>query len=352
MQDQLLRFDAEVKYLTDSDLLSKLERIFVFEKKCTDAILLGLKEIKARRLYITAGYSSLFEMLVKFYKLSETIAYQKISTLRLIEAVPLAQEALLNNEVNSSTLAEVQSFINKTEKASESKMPSSEKENLVKEIKGKTLKETKELLGDKNPEFNLPPDREKPLTSNLTLLQIKVDTNTMSVINELKSLLSHQVPDGNLKEILKIMAEMSLEQIKKRKGINYKTPKNNKVEKTSKEENSETAFAQNCKSDVNSQPLIKIEETKSPVSAKPCVKRSRYISREVRRAVSKRAEGQCEHIHPDSGERCQSRHQLEFDHAQAFSQGGSNELDNIFLKCRNHNLFRTKETHGFWYQAK
>lgn len=190
-------------------------------------------------------------------------------------------------------------------------------------------------MGDKNPEFNLPPDREKPLTSNLTLLQIKVDADTMSVINELKSLLSHQVPDGNLKEILKIMAEMSLEQIKKRKGINYKTPKNNKVEKTSKEENSETAFAQNCKSDVNSQPLIKIEETKSnttknieeitsksilnckeiknksmnvaetpmtteetksPVSAKPCAKRSRYISREVRRTVSKRAEGQCEHM--------------------------------------------------------
>lgn len=320
-------------------------------------------------------------MLVKFYKLSETIAYQRLAALRLIEVVPLAQEALLNNEVNSSTLAEVQSFINKTEKANESKMPNSEKENLVKEIKGKTLKETKELLGDKNPEFNLPPDREKLMTSKLTLLQIKVDAETMAVIAELKSLLSHQVPDGNLKDILKIMAETSLEQIKKRKGINEKTSKNNKVEKTSKEDNTEATFVQKCKSNVKSQPFIKTEEltnkpilnskeikskspintvdttlnteeAKSPISPKPCVKRSRYISRDVRRAVFKRAEGQCEHIHSGSGGRCQSRHQLEFDHVQAFSQGGSNEVDNLFLKCRSHNLFRTKETHGYWYQAK
>jgi hypothetical protein len=55
MNGQLLKFETEVKNLSDSDLMSRLSRIFEYEKKCGDAILLGLKEIKARRLYVTAG---------------------------------------------------------------------------------------------------------------------------------------------------------------------------------------------------------------------------------------------------------------------------------------------------------
>jgi hypothetical protein len=200
--------------------------------------------------------------------------------------------------------------------------------------------------------------------SKLTLLQIKVDDETMTVLAELKSLLSHQVPDGNLQDILKIMAEISLEQIKKRKGINDKI-NNSKIYKDNKTEMTLTQmYKSNIKSKLQlknnpnpkSNPTIKCnvntEEEGSPNLAKHCIKQSRYISREVRRAVFKRAEGQCEYIHNGNGERCQSRHQLEFDHVQAFSQGGSNGMQNITLSCKTHNLYRTKETHGFWYQTK
>lgn len=86
--------------------------------------------------------------------------------------------------------------------------------------------------------------------------------------------------------------------------------------------------------------------------SKPCVKRGRYISAQVKRIVFQRAAGRCEHLHQESGKRCDSRHQLEFDHRKAFSQGGSNEETNIFLLCRAHNNYRTRETHGFWYIKK
>lgn len=309
MQDQLLKFETEVKGLEDTELLRRIERILALEKRCGDAILLGLKEIKNRRLFITAGYSSLFEMLVKFYKLSETMAYQKISTLKLIESVPLAQEALLNNQVNSSTLAEVQCFINKTEKANETKMSTSEKENLVNEILDKTLKQTKEILGDKNPELALPRDCEKTLTSKITLLQIKVESETMTLINELKSLLSHQIPDGNLKDLLKTMAEISIKEIKKRKGINSK--KGEYLDEISVMKLERKAIV---KPEHQNESCTNKDE-KSPILAKPRVKRCRYIPSEIKRAVFNRAEGHCEYIHLENGERCQSRHQLEFDHA-------------------------------------
>jgi hypothetical protein len=353
MNEQLLRFEAEVKNLSDSALMNRLLRIFEYEKKCGDAILLGLKEIKARRLYVTAGYSSLFNMLIHYFKLSESMAYQRLAALKLIEAVPEAQTALFNNNVNLSTLAEVQSFINKSEKSSEVKMPTNEKEELVNQIMGKSLKETKALLGDKNPEFTLPPDREKVLTSELTLLQIKLDVEAMALLSEVKSLLSHQIVDGNLNEVMKYMAQAALEQIKKKKGLSVKKEKEIKTKKVIKTE--EKNKVENvCKVEVESEKVNSSATSHEvvPTSVNPCVNRSRYISREVRRAVFKRAEGCCENINTSTGKRCENKYQLEYDHLKPYSQGGTNDLDNIFLKCRTCNTFRTKETHGFWYQAR
>lgn len=373
MNEQLLKFETEVKNLSDSALMNRLSRIFEYEKKCGDAILLGLKEIKARRLYVTAGYSSLFNMLVHYFKLSESMAYQRLAALKLIEAVPEAQTALLNNDVNLSTLAEVQSFINKSEKSSEVKMPTKEKEELVSQIMGKSLKDTKALLGDKNPELALPPDREKVLTSELTLLQMKLDVETMALLSEVKSLLSHQIVDGNLNEVMKYMAQTAIEQIKKKKGLSVKKEKENKIEKENGVEKSneagnttkDTVSTQLNKSENNNttekiiveQSLGHSENVKPtaelvPTSVNPCVKRSRHISAKVRRAVFKRAEGRCENIHASTGKRCESKFQLEYDHDKPYSQGGTNDLDNIFLKCRTCNTFRIKETHGYWYRSK
>jgi 5-methylcytosine-specific restriction endonuclease McrA len=347
MNEHLLKFETEVKNLSDSALMNRLSRVFEYEKKCGDAILLGSKEIKARRLYMTAGYASLFNMLVHYFKLSETMAYQRLAALKLIEAVPEAQTALLKNNVNLSTLAEVQSFINKTEKSNEVKMPTKEKENLVNQIMGKSLKETKALLGDKNPELALPPDREKVLTSELTLLQMKVDAETMVLLSEVKSLLSHQIVDGNFNEVMKYMAQAAIDQIKKKKGLSVKKENQTVNEIEAVKPVKTNSFDKIIADQSSNQPTTELILT----SVNSCVNRSRYISAKVKRAVFKRAEGRCENIHASSGKRCDNKYQLEYDHQKPYSQGGSNDIDNIYLKCRTCNTFRTKETHGYWYKS-
>lgn len=78
---------------------------------------------------------------------------------------------------------------------------------------------------------------------------------------------------------------------------------------------------------------------------------TRYIPVEIRRKVFQRAKGCCEFVGSE-GKRCSSQHQLEFDHIIAWSQGGRNDEDSLQMLCRQHNQFRVKETHGFWYQKK
>ncbi|MGZ3801117.1 MAG: hypothetical protein ACXVCL_13190, partial [Bdellovibrio sp.] len=65
MDQQLQAFEGKVQTLDDKDLVEQIRQLFNREKKIGDAILLGLKEIKQRRLFAAMGYSSLFEMLVK-----------------------------------------------------------------------------------------------------------------------------------------------------------------------------------------------------------------------------------------------------------------------------------------------
>ena len=67
LTEQLKNFELKIQSLKDQDLLQTLQKLLDREKRIGDAILLALKEIKARRLYAAMGYSSLFEMLIKHY---------------------------------------------------------------------------------------------------------------------------------------------------------------------------------------------------------------------------------------------------------------------------------------------
>ena len=78
-------------------------------------------------------------------------------------------------------------------------------------------------------------------------------------------------------------------------------------------------------------------------------KRPRFISQNTKRKVFQRSGGCCEFI-GSNGKRCQSKHQLKWDHIIPWSKGGDNDENSLRVFCRTHNQFRTKETHGFWYK--
>jgi hypothetical protein len=72
---------------------------------------------------------------------------------------------------------------------------------------------------------------------------------------------------------------------------------------------------------------------------------SRYIPRDVRRAVSRRDGGQCAFLAPD-GRRCTERTFLEFHHIQAYADGGLATVANISLRCWRHNQYEAELVFG------
>ncbi|HEY8272491.1 MAG TPA: HNH endonuclease signature motif containing protein [Pseudobdellovibrionaceae bacterium] len=313
--EELEDFEKKIQTLSDQELVAQTGSFFKREKRMGDIILLSLREIKARRIYSKLGYSSLFEMLIGYYHLSEGPSYQRLNALKLIETVPEAQELIFKGEVSLSNAALVQGLIQRTEK--EAPLSLTEKQELLESVKGKTTKQAKASLTAQHPVASLPLNQEKPLSATHTQILLTLDQETLKLFKEAKDLLSHSIPNGDLSEVLKSISIIAVEHLAKKKG---RTP-----------------------------PL------KSPTSVKQSVDDSpipsRYISQEIKRIVFARAGGCCEFVGSE-GHRCTSRFQLEIDHLYPWSQGGSNRAENLSLKCKSHNFYRTKETHGFFYNVK
>jgi hypothetical protein len=331
-EQQLLVFESKLQAMTDHELVGQVSSLFAREKRIGDAILLGLKEIKVRRIYVDLGYPSLFEMLVKHFRLSESSTYTRLQALKLIEAVPEVQGDLFTGALSLTNAALAQSFIQQSEKDTNTPLSIEERKEVIDAVKGKSQKEARATLAEKNPKSGLPPNREKPITLKHTQLQITVDAETMAALTEVKELLSHCIPDGDIKEVLKYMIQLTGTTLKKRKGQSAPTSRSTSL------------------SDAPDAPVAPSVLECSTVAEESCV-RSRNIPIETKRIVFGRAGGCCEFVNQE-GVRCQSKHQLEVDHKIPWSQGGTHKFENLQVMCRSHNLFRTKETHGFWYQAR
>jgi len=222
LTEQLKNYEVKIQSLKDQDLLQTLQKLLDREKRIGDAILLALKEIRTRRLYAAMGYSSLFEMLVKQFNLSESSTYTRLQALKLMDAIPEIQEDLTKGDLSLSNAALVQGFIQRNEKEKNQSLTLEEKKEIVELVKNKSNREAKIELANKDPQIALPPEKEKPLPFNHTQLQITVDAETMGILSEVKHLLSHTIPDGNLKEILKYMLQLTAQILKKRKGQDIK----------------------------------------------------------------------------------------------------------------------------------
>jgi hypothetical protein len=393
---------TSLKKLSDAALIEGFKNLILREKRLGDLILLNLQEMNSRRIYAQLGYGSLFEFLVKYFHLSESSAYQRINAMKLIQCIPEARAALVAGETNLSTMAATQGFIRKLESEKKADLSLQEKKDIFEAVKGKTQKEAQAAFVTINPMAALPANKEKPLTANHTLLQVTVDQETLQLLQEVKSLLSHEIPDGDLGKIFKKISKESLEILKNKKGRNTKKkiqkpdPQLLRSESRDKDiveeidhqchrteakveiidhqciatdyrlqstdyklQTADQQFPENHSAhstkDSNFRKIIqKIRVTDHQTkrrSSKHCdiKKTSRYIPIEIRRLVFEKAQGRCEFLGSD-GRRCESHYQLEIDHKLAWSQGGSHNEANLRCLCKVHNTFRTKETHGFWWR--
>ncbi|MCC6972219.1 MAG: HNH endonuclease, partial [Phycisphaerales bacterium] len=287
-----------------------------------------------RKLHLRAGYSSLRDWCVDVLGLSEDAAYKRIQAARAARRVPAILPLLASGELTLSAVVSLAPVIT----------PRNARELLAAAAR-KTKRQIQSLVAERFPQADLP-ERVRRIATQCSLVpepvapcdactpapsveplapptppaprgrttplalgrigwQLTVDAETQSLFEELKSLLAHVVPTGDMASVIKRALVIALAQERRRK------------------------FATGVK-----------------CRTKPTIRADRTIPDAVKQAVIARDGEYCSYV-GDGGRRCGSRWRLELDHVVPVALGGPTSVENLRVLCRRHNQFEAERLlHG------
>jgi len=182
------------------------------------------------------------------------------------------------------------------------------------------------VVGSAAPTRSSHPGVVQPLAPERYKIQFTASAATVAKLRQAQDLLRHQIPDGDLGEVIDRALTALLNQLVQRKAGAVLQPR-------------ESAD----RSRANGEPDgVRRQGDGRPARAPPP---SRHIPAQVRRAVWARDGGRCAFVAPD-GRRCGETAFLEFHHVRPYARGGPATVENIELRCRAHNGYEAKLARG------
>jgi 5-methylcytosine-specific restriction endonuclease McrA len=312
-----------------------------------------IAEIQRRRLYAAAGYHSMYAYCIGEMRLSEDAAYKRLQVARRARTCPGILVALAEGRVHLSGLTLLATHLKpgnvdellaaathkskrEIERIVAERFPKQDLPALVSALpqpspwvaapengpaQPQVIANTdgepapgqvgEHVIPRPAPTASVPPPatgcaRVAPLAPQRYGVQFTLDQAGHDLLRHVQNLLGNRVPPGDLAAVFQRALEAFAAQLEKQKWAATERPSR---------------------------------------AHRPCGPSSRHISAPVKRAVWKRDKGQCSYV-SDSGKRCESRWDLEFDHEQEYARGGEATVSNIRLRCRAHNQYAAERTYG------
>jgi 5-methylcytosine-specific restriction endonuclease McrA len=322
-------------HLSDGELFRLEDEHLSLEHNSMAVVLACFAEIDARRLYVPLGYPSMFAYCVEGKHLSEDSALKRLQAARVARRFPGIFEALADDRLhlaavcllaphltpaNADELLQVAAHKSKSqiEELLAGRFPRSEMLPMVEAVPspchhqhapGHAGSCSPTGVGAPGsppaPEPVGPRSKVKPQAVKRFELHVCIDQSTHDDLRYAQELPSHQIPSGDIAEVLR------------RALRNLVT----KLEKTK--------FA------ATSKPRRDLKPTTS----------HRHIPAHVKRGVWERDGGQCTFV-SEGGRRCEARRFLEFDHLVPVARGGKATVEGMRLRCRAHNQYEGERTFG------
>ncbi|MBW2240440.1 MAG: hypothetical protein JRH01_00505 [Deltaproteobacteria bacterium] len=323
-------------------------------------LLRHMGEVDARRLYLEEACSSMFVYCVRVLHFSEAAAYKRIRAARASRKSPELLAALRSGELHVTALSLLAAQIT-DENCGE----------LIRAARHKTAEEIKRLLADRQPKPDLAdcvrrvpapapggntaaaglsvradmpvpgvngtvttglgparasnqtgqapgrglpqpvaPATTAPLGGERYRVSFTASGELHGQLQELRALMRHQIPDGDLACILGRAVALLLAQVRETKFAAVSSPR----------------------------PASRAD---SPRKEMP----SRKIPAAIRRGVAQRDGGSCSYISP-RGRRCGAQEFLEFHHVEPWARTPVHSVDGIALRCRAHNQYAARLDFG------
>lgn len=320
-------------YLLDDvgdDVLSReLPEYSAIEVKATAAVLARIAAYDARKLFVPAGYPSMYAYCLEALHLSEDEALKRIQIARICRKFPalfaaLAEKRLhltsvriLAPHLTSDNVEELIAAATHQSMAAielwlAARFPAPEMLPVVSSTispSPRPVPPRQHALGHVDavrvlPDTKPPPARVAPVSAETYDLRARISKRAHDNLRHAQDLLGHALPSGDVAEILDRALVVYVAHLKKRK------------------------FGAGAK----------------PRSARSGV-RKRCIPAHVRRAVLERDGGRCTFVGA-AGNRCPARKRIEFDHILPVARGGSATVENMRLRCWAHNQYGAERVFG------
>jgi len=173
----------------------KLKALVKTERKITHEILLIIQTLDLTKSYRELGYSSLYEYLTKEIGYSEGAAQRRISSARLMKEVPSVEQELQTGELNLSQVSLAQVAFK------QENLNSEKKEKILKKLKNKSTYETKKILLEECPSFEIP-KQANPIRDQKVQVTLEFTEAEWREVQDLLAQISHQVPEQKLEKAL------------------------------------------------------------------------------------------------------------------------------------------------------
>ena len=224
-----------VSALSDQRLLERIKELSGLEHELEVVVIDHLRELHRRRLYLTLGFSSLFDYAVRELGYSDAAAWRRIKAMRLCADVEGARERLRDGSLTLNAAAQLQNAFDQQERkrgragrsagagagpaappngsaapksgparpaeprptpapAMASMMDASARRALVEQASGRSTRQVQELLANVAPELAAPAERVRPLGAGRWEIKAVIDDDCRHGLERLKGLLSHVDP--------------------------------------------------------------------------------------------------------------------------------------------------------------
>jgi hypothetical protein len=335
-------------HLSDDDLMARVKCLARDEREATAGLVAHLAELDARRLYLGAGFSSLFTYCCEVLHLSEPAAYNRIEAARAARRWPVILRMVGEGALSLATVRLLASHLT-----------AENHRELLAAAMGKSKRQVEELLvryfpqpdvpasvrklpaarallspsgapaalatTAQSPQVSLPaaagrsegiepPARRplvKPLAPERYEIRFTASAQTREKLRLAQDLLRHAIPTGDLAQVIDRALTVLLEDLARKK------------------------FA----------------ATGRTRASRGTARGSRDVAAKVRRAVGFRDDGVCTFV-SKSGRRCNARAFIQFHHVEPHAVGGEATVGNIQLRCGPHNRYESELFYGHGRPAR
>jgi hypothetical protein len=336
------------EHLSNEELIAALLLLVRRESSAIAELVAHIAEVDDRRLYRDQAFPSMHQYCVDALHLCEGAAYKRITAARTARRFPIILEMLAGGRLHLSAVcllaphlteenhpSLLEAAVHRSKRGVElllaERFPKPDVPQSIRKLpvpqpqpEMAVPSPTSNPIAARPSELSIPPAPVPPLPAATPAppprpavvaplspkrfkLQLTISRKTRERLEEARDLLAHQVPDGDLAEVVDRALDVLVRELRRRKYAETEAPQKPRL----------------------------VEEKGG----------TRHIPNHVKREAARRDGHQCTFV-AENGQRCPARGKLEFHHIDPQAKGGPPTLSNVTLRCRAHNGFAAEADYG------